>query len=100
MIWNCQGLRKGGKFECLKELMYEESIEFIGLQETNRKDFDQSWLDALCGNKSFIRIHSPPNGRSRGSLVSFDSEIFDVREKEIGEFMLLWLVFHKKQNVK
>jgi hypothetical protein len=60
MIWNCQGLRKGGKFEFLKELMYEESIEFIGLQETNRKDFDQSWLDALCDNKSFIRIHSPP----------------------------------------
>jgi hypothetical protein len=37
LIWNCQGLGKEVKIEFLKELIRKERIDFIGLQETNKK---------------------------------------------------------------
>jgi hypothetical protein len=40
----------------------------------------------------------PPNGRSGGLLVGFDSDMFDVREKELGEFMIQTLVIQKESG--
>lgn len=37
IIWNCLGLRDFEKVEFLKELICEENLDFIGLQETNKK---------------------------------------------------------------
>lgn len=51
IIWKCQDLRKMGKYEFLKELICEEKLYFIGLQETNRKAFNQVWLVDLCGQE-------------------------------------------------
>jgi hypothetical protein len=42
LSWNCQGLGKAVKFEFLKELIREEKIDFIGLQETNKKNFSDA----------------------------------------------------------
>lgn len=52
IVWNCQGLRKQGKIEFLKELICDEKADFIGLQETMKKNFSQSWLDAISGGKN------------------------------------------------
>ena len=51
IIWNCQGLRKQGKIEFLKELICDEKADFIGLQETMKKNFSQkymSWKEELA----------------------------------------------------
>jgi exonuclease III len=98
IIWNCQGLRKQGKIEFLKELICDEKADFISLQETMKKNFSQSWLDAISGGKKFIWIHSIPRGRSGGLLVGFNSDCFDVREQEVGDFMIRCLVLHKEKN--
>jgi exonuclease III len=37
LIWNCQGLGKDVKSEFLKDIIRKERIDFIGLQETNKK---------------------------------------------------------------
>jgi hypothetical protein len=52
VIWNCQGLVKPGKFEFLKELITKHKVDFIGLQETKRKEFDQRWFEALNPQKN------------------------------------------------
>jgi exonuclease III len=95
VIWNCQGLGKSVKSEFLRDVIMKEKVNFIGLQETNKKDFDESWLNFISGNKNFVWVWSPPNGRSGGLLVGFDSDMFDVREKELGEFMIRLLVIQK-----
>lgn len=46
----------------------------------------------------FIWIHSIPRGRSGGLLVGFNSECFDVREQEVGDFMIRCLVLHKEKK--
>jgi hypothetical protein len=60
------------------------------------KNFEESWLNTIGGNRNFAWFWFPPNGRSGGLLVGFDAVIFDVREKELGEFMIRILVVHKE----
>jgi hypothetical protein len=60
--------------------------------------FEDSWLNSIGGNRNFVWFWSPPNGRSGGLLVGFDADILDVREKELGEFMIRILVVHKENG--
>jgi hypothetical protein len=55
-------------------------------------------LNSIGGNRNFVWFWSPPNGRSGGLLVGFDADILDVREKELGEFMIRILVVHKENG--
>jgi hypothetical protein len=97
LIWNCQGLGIGSKVQFLKELIKDEKIDFIGLQETQRSHFSESWLTSLAGSKPFAWFSAPPNGRSGGLLMGFNTDVFDVRENEIGEFMIRTLIFHREK---
>jgi exonuclease III len=99
LIWNCQGLGRSSKFDFLRELIRDEKVDFIGLQETKKNHFKDSLLSSLAGNKLFASFSSPPNGRSGGLLVGFNSEVFDVREHEAGEFMIRTLVLHREKNL-
>jgi exonuclease III len=99
LIWNCQGLGNSSKVQFLKELIRDEKIDFIGLQETQRSHFSYSWLASLAGSKPFAWFSAPPNGRSGGLLVGFNTDVFDVRENEIGEFMIRTLILHREQNL-
>jgi exonuclease III len=99
LIWNCQGLGISSKVQFLKELIRDEKIDFIGLQETQRSHFSDSWLTSLAGSKPFAWFSAPPNGRSGGLLVGFNTDVFDVRENEIDEFMIRTLIFHREKNL-
>jgi hypothetical protein len=50
---------KPGKFEFLKELITKHKVDFIGLQETKRKEFDQKWFEALNPKKIYLDFFSP-----------------------------------------
>jgi exonuclease III len=56
VIWNCQGLGKEVKSEFLRDIIRKEKIDFIGLQETNKKGFEDSWLNFISGNRNFIWV--------------------------------------------
>jgi exonuclease III len=98
LIWNCQGLGRSTKFDFLREIIREEKIDFVGLQETKKDHFNDSLLSSLAGSKLFAWFSSPPNGRSGGLLVGFNSEVFDAREFEPGEFLTRSLVLHREKN--
>jgi hypothetical protein len=98
LVWNYRGLGNVSKSEFLKELIKDEKVDFIGLQETNRKTFSDTWLNSIGGNKIFVSFSSPPDVRSGGLLVGFNSEIFDVRGQEYGEFMIRTLILHREKN--
>ena len=59
------------------------------------KNLNDFWLNSISGNRNFAWLWSPPNGRSGGLLVGFNSEVFDVSQHELGEFMTRTLVAHK-----
>jgi hypothetical protein len=98
LIWNCQGLRKDSKFEFLKELIREEKVDFnllVYKKLIGNNLVTLGWLRLAA--KLFAWFYSPPNGKSRGILVGFNSEVFDVREHEPGEFIIRTLVLHRKK---
>ena len=99
LIWNCQGLGIGSKVQFLRELIKDEKVDFIGLQETLRSHFSEAWLTSLAGIKPFAWFSAPPNGRSGGLLVGFNTDVFDVRENEIGEFMIRTLIYRREKNL-
>jgi hypothetical protein len=59
LIWNCQGLGKDVKSDFLRDIIRKERIDFIGLQETNKKNFDDSWLNFIGDNRNFAWVWSP-----------------------------------------
>jgi hypothetical protein len=59
LIWNCQGLGASSKVQFLKELIRDEKVDLIGLQETQKSHFNDSWLDSLAGNKPFAWFFAP-----------------------------------------
>jgi hypothetical protein len=67
LIWNCQGLGKDVKSDFLRDIITKERIDFIGLQETNKKNFDDSWLNSIGGNRNFAWVWSP----LMGDLVAY-----------------------------
>jgi exonuclease III len=99
VIWNCQGLGKPGKSEFIHELINKEKVDFISLQETNKREFGQNWLLSLSGNKMFKWISSPPNGKFGGLLVSFNSDTFEVSNIQIKDFMIVCVIHHKNKNI-
>jgi exonuclease III len=98
LIWNCQGLGKGIKIEFLKELIRKERIDFIGIQETNKKSFEDSWLQSISSNRNFAWFWSPAKGRSGGLLVGLDADVFDIRQVDKGDFMIKVLLAHKESG--
>jgi mRNA deadenylase 3'-5' endonuclease subunit Ccr4 len=45
---------KTEKFEFLQELITKYKVDFIGLQETKKKNFEQSWFEALNPQKNSL----------------------------------------------
>jgi hypothetical protein len=55
-------------------------------------------LNSISGNRNFAWFWAPPNGTSGGLLVGFNADVFNVREQEMGEFMIRILVGHKEHG--
>lgn len=87
-----------GKFEFIHELINKVKIDFISLQETNKKDFEQNWLLALSGNKNFKWISAPPNGRLGGLLVGFNADTFEITDYQVQDFMIVCKINQKTKT--
>jgi hypothetical protein len=43
-IWNIRGVGKKGVSSCLNDIIADYKLDFIGLQETMKKDYKQSFF--------------------------------------------------------
>ena len=71
MIWNSDGFGDTAKHWFVKEIIREEKLDFVGLIETGRADFASHFLTNLASE--MIWYYLPPQGRSGGILVAFNS---------------------------
>lgn len=88
LIWNIKEMWDDEKLQHLKEVLQKEKIDFLGLQETCKKDFTASFLNKI--NSSYITkwMWSPSNGRSGGILVGINETIFEIMEEEYENFFV------------
>ena len=88
IFWNSRGLRDLAKRNFLHDLSLEKNLDFIALLETYRRDFSDELLNSFCGNREFTWQWNPPNGRSGGILVGFNSQNFILQNQFHGEFFV------------
>lgn len=74
LFWNCRGVCKKGLNTCLKELIGDYKVDFVCIQETMRKKFDDKFFRSLDGQENFQWAWIPSRGKSRGMLSGIRKE--------------------------
>ena len=88
-FWNIRGLNKTGRVECLKDFISNNSLDFVGIQETKKESFHQSFFDCF-GQFSWNFL--PANGTARGVLVGFKTSKFKILAWNVKNFCVSTLV--------
>ena len=68
---------------CIEDLILDHQADFIGLQETTKKNYSESFFRKVDPLKSFVWHWLPAKGRSGGLLCGVKTERFEVREFSI-----------------
>ena len=53
-FWNIRGLNKEGRLQCLADFVKDNSLDFVGIQETKKETFNESFLSYI--HKDFFGI--------------------------------------------
>lgn len=84
----------------LKDLIYQYSFHFIGLQETMVKDCDEKLLRKFDPHQNYLWLHNSAKGKSGGILVGIRLEFYDVGSFKQGDFMIQMKLWDKVNKVK
>jgi hypothetical protein len=76
-------------------MMSDYSLDFIGLQETMKSDYDQSFFQKIDPGNKFFWKWVPSVGKSGGILCGVKTNSLDVNPVKIGRFMLQFVLWDK-----
>ena len=72
-IWNSGGFRDTAKHLVVSDAIREFKLDFFAVIETGRDNFYTLFLRNLAGGLDYSWYCLPPQGRSGGILVGFNS---------------------------
>ena len=98
VLWNCRGVSKKGMAGMLKELLSDYDVDFIGLQETMRKHYPDSFFRNIDYGKKIAWHWIPSKGKSGGILCGINIDRFDVISIMEGSFSIHAVVKDKKRK--
>jgi hypothetical protein len=99
VIWNIRGVGKKGFASCVKDLLYDYGLDFIGLQETIKKDYDRSFFRKLDPGDNYFWKWVPSVGRSGGVLRGVKNDSLEVNAFKAGRYMLHFVLWDKLEKV-
>lgn len=76
LVWNIRGLNSQGKWDALRAKITESPCNIICLQETNRDNFDPTYLRKFCPRHLDGFAFSPSAGASGGLLTIWNSNLY------------------------
>jgi hypothetical protein len=85
---NCRGVGKKGMSTFLSGLIREQQLDFIGLQETIKKDYSQAFFRKIDPVNQFSWTWIPSIGRAGGILGGFNIFKFDIHDTMMGIFYI------------
>ena len=100
VFWNNSVLNDLAKIKFLADTTKEQSLDFIALLETGKKDFSPTGLNGLCNGRNFVWHWTEPHGRSGGILLGVNADEFDVGSIEEGDFFVKFKLRNKRDNFK
>ena len=80
----------------IQETAREQWLDFLALSETGRSNFANHFLDRLAAGLDFAWYILPPQGRSGGMLVGFNRVSLQVKNVNVGDFLIK---FHFRTKV-
>lgn len=78
----------------IKSVM-ELGCQFIGLVETMKHDYSDTWRRGISGPRTFHWQHVPPVGRFGGLLLGVNNDSFSVINSELGAHFIRFLIQDK-----
>jgi hypothetical protein len=98
MYKNSRGLRDLVKHLHIAQCINDHNLDFIGISETNRRDFPQSLLNHLSGDIDFEWTPWPPRGRSGGILLGVRTNIIEVLASLGGDYHIKLYIHNRVDN--
>jgi len=98
LLWNCRGVSKKGMSSMLKDVLAENELDFVGLQETMRKNYIDKFFGKIDYSKKFAWHWIPSNGRFGGILCGVNLDRFEVIKFIEGQFSVNAIVNDKKEK--
>lgn len=99
IIWNCRGIEKKGLSSFIKDMIHDYQLDFLGIQETMKKNFKDSLFRKVDIQKSFAWHWVPSRGKLGGMLCGINIDRFDVKNFESGAHVISAVVQDKKLKV-
>ena len=92
-----RGLNKTGRYECLKDFINLNFLDFVGIQETKKDSFHQPYLEGI--RKNFNWNFLPARGTAGGVLVGINSSKFDILSWDIRNFCVAMHIRNSCDNL-
>ena len=96
VFWNSRGVTAPGRKNFIDDNIVPLKVDYIGIQETKKDQFSNSFLKNLLGNRDFAWIFLPSVGSTGGILVGVNCEVFEILSWEIKTFSFSIVVRDKK----
>ena len=88
LMWNVRGLGKPARRRQVREHIFQEKIDVVGLQETVKGDFSDQDLQDLAGGLHFTWVWLPARGHSGGILLGARVDTLEVEAHDLREFSI------------
>ena len=88
LIWNSRGIGEKKKRDFIKEQIGQNNLDFVGIQETMKTDFNKLDLSDLSASEKFEWDFLPSKGKSGGILVGINSATLVKEKTERGNILL------------
>lgn len=98
LFWNVRGIGKSARRLQLNEYIFNEKIDCVGIQETEKKDFSPSELREMSRNADFIWKWIPAVGMSGGIIMGFNNENLEIEDCILGVFSIATSLRNRKTN--
>ena len=96
IFWTCRGAGKKGMSSCLSHMIRDHSLDFVCLQETHKKKFQDGYFRKIDPYTAFEWDWFPSVGKSGGILCGVRKERFEVVAWKKGRFILQVVVYDIK----
>lgn len=86
VLWNCRGVAKKGISSHLAKILHDYQVDFVGIQETMKKDFSDKFLRKIDWQGKYQWHWLPSVGKSGGILGGVNSWRFNTKGVSMGQF--------------
>jgi hypothetical protein len=94
-FWNIRSVGKKGAVACVKDMMFDYSLDFIGIQETMKENYKMSFFRKLDPKNEYFWKWTPPIGKSGGILCGIRNDSLEVNAFKAGKYMLQFILWDK-----